>query len=94
MPGDGGGDVNALAFAANQRDEVRDLGEASGALQAQPGMRQQTFVAQPQNCLTPWDVQSRRIHGEDGAWPTLYGEEGADTVMPRKLLKMTSAPNA
>lgn len=34
----------AVAFAANQRDEVRELGNASGALQAQPGMKQQTFV--------------------------------------------------
>lgn len=33
------------AFAANQRDEVRDLHDISGALQAQPGMKQQTFVA-------------------------------------------------
>lgn len=34
-----------MAFAANQRDEVRDLHDLSGALQAQPGMKQQTFVA-------------------------------------------------
>lgn len=34
-----------LAFAANQRDEVRDLGDKAGALQAEPGMKQQTFVA-------------------------------------------------
>jgi len=33
-----------LAFAQNQRDEVRDLGNKSGALQAQPGMKQQTYV--------------------------------------------------
>ena len=33
------------AFAANQRDEVRDLHGVAGALQAQPGMKQQTFVA-------------------------------------------------
>ncbi len=34
-----------VAFAANQRDEVRDLGDKAGALGAQPGMKQQTFVA-------------------------------------------------
>lgn len=34
-----------MAFAANQRDEVRDLRDVAGALQAQPGMKQQTFVA-------------------------------------------------
>ena len=33
------------AFAANQRDEVRDLHDVAGALGAQPGMKQQTFVA-------------------------------------------------
>ena len=35
----------AVAFAANQRDEVRDLHDVAGALSAQPGMKQQTFVA-------------------------------------------------
>ena len=34
-----------MAFAANQRDEVRDLHDIAGALQASPGMKQQTFVA-------------------------------------------------
>ena len=34
-----------IAFAANQRDEVRDLHDVAGALQAQPGLKQQTFVA-------------------------------------------------
>ena len=34
-----------IAFAANQRDEVRDLHDVAGALGAQPGMKQQTFVA-------------------------------------------------
>jgi DNA (cytosine-5)-methyltransferase 1 len=28
------------------------------------------------NCLTPWDVQSRRVYTPDGSWPTLYGGEG------------------
>jgi DNA (cytosine-5)-methyltransferase 1 len=32
--------------------------------------------AVPGGCLTPWDVQSRRIHSGDGAWPALYGEPG------------------
>lgn len=34
-----------MAFAANQRDEVRDLHDVAAALGAQPGMKQQTFVA-------------------------------------------------
>lgn len=33
------------AFAANQRDEVQDLHDVAAALTAQPGMKQQTFVA-------------------------------------------------
>ena len=62
------------AFAANQRDEVRDLHDIAGALGAQPGMKQQTFIAE--GCLTPWDVQSRRIMEDSGTWPALYGGEG------------------
>lgn len=34
-----------LAFAQNQRDEVRDLKDVAGSLAAEPGMKQQTFVA-------------------------------------------------
>lgn len=38
--------VEPVAFTQNQRDEVRDLGEKSVALAAEPGMKQQTFVLQ------------------------------------------------
>lgn len=38
--------VEPVAFTQNQRDEVRDLGEKSAALVAEPGMKQQTFVLQ------------------------------------------------
>lgn len=27
-------------------------------------------------CLTPWDVQSRRIYNESGKWPAIYAGEG------------------
>jgi DNA (cytosine-5)-methyltransferase 1 len=37
--------VLTTAFAQNQRDEVRDLNDCAGALAAEPGMKQQTFVA-------------------------------------------------
>lgn len=33
-------------------------------------------VGESEGCLTPWDVQSRRIHLVDGKWPALYGGEG------------------
>jgi DNA (cytosine-5)-methyltransferase 1 len=40
------GGENVLAFAQNQRDEVR-LMDVSGALAAEPGMKQQTYVTSP-----------------------------------------------
>ena len=36
-----------VAFAQNQRDEVRDLHDVAGALAAQPGMKQQTYITVP-----------------------------------------------
>lgn len=44
------GVISPIAFAANQRDEVRDLHDVAGAIQAQPGMKQQTFVAESGGC--------------------------------------------
>ena len=38
--------LQSIAFAANQRDEVRDLHDVAGALGALPGMKQQTFIAE------------------------------------------------
>ncbi len=37
--------VQPIAFTQNQRDEVRDLQNVSGTLSANPGMKQQTYVA-------------------------------------------------
>ena len=37
--------LQPIAFAANQRDEIRDLHDVAGALGAQPGMKQQIFIA-------------------------------------------------
>ena len=36
-----------IVFTQNQRDEVRDLYDVAGALAAQPGMKQQTYIAIP-----------------------------------------------
>ena len=60
------------AFAANQRDEVRDLHDVAGTLSAQSGMKQQTFVA---GCLTPWDTQQARITSPEGVSPTINSGE-------------------
>ena len=40
------GGMAVVEFAQNQRDEVRGLGEKSGCLAAEPGMKQQTYVLQ------------------------------------------------
>lgn len=45
-PGCNQGGIAIVAFAQNQRDEVRDLGDKSGALAAEPGTKQQTYVLQ------------------------------------------------
>lgn len=64
------GGAPAVAFTQNQRDEVRDLGDKSAALAAEPGMKQQTFVAQPEE-VTAFHVNRRNelidLHGKSGA---------------------------
>lgn len=78
------------AFAANQRDEVRDLHDVAGALGAQPGMKQQTFIAEsaPVLCLNDQGGQvmncSVNITGtlraqERGHQPLVYENHGIDS---------------
>lgn len=76
----------SLAFACNQRDEVRDLHDVSAAVCAQPGMKQQTFVAENTSCLTPWDTQQARIFTENGIAPTVAGADGGGGRNPAGLL--------
>ena len=73
-----------VAFAANQRDEVRDLHDLSAALSAQSGMKQQTFIAQ--ECLTPWDTQQSRIFTPEGTAPTLASADGGGGRNPGGLV--------
>ena len=58
-----------VAFAQNQRNEVRDLGDKAGALAAEPGAKQQTYVAQAGP--TAFHVNQRNelidLHGKSGA---------------------------
>lgn len=59
-----------VVFAANQRDEVRDLCDVAGVLQAQPGMKQQTFVVEVES-VSSFHVNQRDevidLHGVSGA---------------------------
>ena len=58
-----------VAFTQNQRNEVRDLGDKAGALAAEPGAKQQTYVAQAEP--TAFHVNQRNelidLHGKSGA---------------------------
>jgi len=68
--GAGGG---VTAFAQNQRDEVRLMGgdgTVAGTVPAQTWgtHKNETLLAE---CLTPWDVQSKRVNSPDGVCPTL-----------------------
>ena len=73
--GTGGNNMPLVAFAQNQRDEVRDLHGVAGALDAETGMKQQTYIAQ--SALTPWDNQARRVYSDDGNFPALSAREHA-----------------
>lgn len=78
----------AIAFAQNQRDEVRLIGgdgQVAGSLSAArySTHKQETLVADPVGCLTPWDVQSKRVFAEDGCGPTLQAEtHEAQNIQP------------
>ena len=81
----------ATAFAANQRGEVRDLHDVAGALSAQPGMKQQAFVA---DCLNPWDTQQARVFTPKGTAPTLTGADGGGGRNPGGLVLETEERGA
>ena len=70
-----------MAFAANQRDEVRDLHDVAGALQAQPGMKQQTFVA---GFSAGAGASAGGIGYNESVAPTLKGSPGGN-CMPSVL---------
>ena len=53
-------------------DTAAGSGEGQGASGAVKGGADGAGAS----CLTPWDVQSRRIFGESGTWPALYGGDG------------------
>ena len=70
-----------MAFAANQRDEVRDLHDVAGALQAQPGIKQQTFVA---GFSAGAGASAGGIGYNESVAPTLKGSPGGN-CMPSVL---------
>lgn len=86
------GGIAVVAFAANQRDEVRDLYDVAGALGAQPGMKQQTFIAAGFKLGN--SEQARSIGYQEELSPTLNAECGGNkpaVVAPAVELDMTHA---
>ena len=86
--------VEPIPFTQNQRDEVRDLGNQSGALAADPGIHQQTFVAVPENpaytmtCGSFMDVHkelSPTLMARDYKDPPLVGEAPEVEYLVRRL---------
>lgn len=75
--GEGGSNL-AVAFAQNTRDEVRVQGDVtiSGALSAQPGMKQTTYIAQSMAFKYSAGGAARTMPAyDDGGTPTLVTEK-------------------
>ena len=72
-----------MAFAANQRDEVRDLHDVAGALNAQPGMKQQTFVAAAFSAGQ--GSKAGGIGYQEECSPTLKAAESGTNMVPSVL---------
>jgi len=76
-------DSGPIAFACNQRDEVRDLHDVSGAIQAQPGMKQQTFIAAAFSAGQ--GDKAGGIGYQEECAPTLKASESGSNMVPTVL---------
>jgi len=75
--------LQPIAFAANQRDEVRDLHGVAGAIQAQPGMKQQTFIAA--GFSAGQGSKAGGIGYQEECAPTLKAAESGTNMVPSIL---------
>lgn len=81
--------TGVVAFAQNQRDEVRDLNDTAGALAAEPGMKQQTYVTHPSvRRLTP--LECERLQGFPDGWTDTPGN--SDTQRYRQMGNAVAVP--
>ena len=81
--GNTGGNLSyAVAFACNQRDEVRYLNNMAGAIQAQPGMKQQTFIAA---LSAGQGAKTGGIGYQEECAPTLKASESGTNMVPSVL---------
>jgi DNA (cytosine-5)-methyltransferase 1 len=86
------GGVPFVAFAQNQRDELREM-DIAGALSAEPGMKQQTYISQ-MGVRKLMPIECERLQGFPDDW-TRYGaddEEMADSVRYRMCGNAVAVP--
>lgn len=76
-------DTDSVAFTCNQRDEIRDLHDVSGAIQAQPGMKQQTFIAAAFSAGQ--GSKAGGIGFQEECTPTLKASESGSNMVPSIL---------
>jgi DNA (cytosine-5)-methyltransferase 1 len=69
----------AVAFSQNQRDEVREM-DVVGALAAEPGMKQQTFIKQGFRVRRLMPVECERLQGFPDGW-TESGVKSDGTII-------------
>ena len=87
-----------VAFASNQRDEVREL-EVSGALAAQPGIKQQTYICRADgqaNAMTSVDMAPTLTSHAKKDPPLIYPAEdsiGEDALIQRDMSATLSTHN-
>lgn len=88
----------AVAFASNQRDEVREL-EVAGALAAQPGIKQQTYICRADgqaNAMTSVDMAPTLTSHAKKDPPPIYPAEdsiGEDALIQRDMSATLSTHN-
>lgn len=88
----------AVAFASNQRDEVREL-EVSGALAAQLGIKQQTYICRADgqaNAMTSVDMAPTLTSHAKKDPPLIYPAEdsiGEDALIQRDMSATLSTHN-
>lgn len=84
------------AFAANQRDEVREL-RVAGALSAEPGMKQQTFLAfhMTQDPISGHVSPALGAGSGDGGFPTtgVMESAGVRRLTPRECERLQGWPD-
>lgn len=88
----------AVAFASNQRDEVREL-EVAGALAAQPGIKQQTYICRADgqaNAMTSADMAPTLTSHAKKDPPLIYPAEdsiGEGALIQRDMSATLSTHN-